>query len=95
MAVVLTKKGDVVEVVDALTNQPVSAHGQNGQLQQINGVTQDVTTKYSLTKEDAILQKIQLEKRKAQIVTQHEAQIAKIDAQIKICTDAEALFAGV
>jgi parvulin-like peptidyl-prolyl isomerase len=80
-------KDNKAVIKNTLTNQAVSAMGQNGQAIKVPA-KQDVTVTYDpITKEQAQMQVIQLNTQRAQVVARNNAQLKDIDAQIKLFKD--------
>jgi len=80
-------KDNKAVIKNTLTNQAVSAMGQNGQAIKVPA-KQDVTVTYDpITKEQAQMQVIQLTTQRAQVVARNNAQLKDIDDQIKLFKD--------
>lgn len=81
-----------IDFVDTRLNQPISQNGANGQIQQIAGITQDITLKYMMKPDDMKLEIINLSKRRADLVKQQTAQLTIIDARVADLNSALALI---
>lgn len=81
-----------IDFIDVRQNQPVRETGANGQLQQIPGITQDITLKYTMAPNDIKLELINLSKQRTTIVNQQMAQLALIDGRVSDLNNALALI---
>ena len=82
-------------ITETEVNQPVSYQNREGKSVNIPGTTRDITTKISVTKEQAQMQIIQLNKNRTQTVATFNKNIANIDAQLKLLKDIDAALPEV
>lgn len=80
-----------IDFIDVITDQPVNTSGQDGRMIQIQGVTQDVTTKYTMSPDDVKLELVTISKRRTQFVNQHNTQLALLDKRTQVLNDGLAL----
>ena len=75
---------DTAVITEVTLNQAVTAQDQAGKTINVEGAKRDITTTYSITKEQAQLQVIQLTKQKNEMTAFYAKRIADIDVQLKL-----------